>query len=284
MTKKNAEKQSKSPKVAKALDEKMALTWTIWNTVEAVLLLAAGIIAIVFGIQAKDFDNQDADTVKNIIVFVLGAFVILDGVLRLVMLALHYKKSDESTILIGGFEITIGIVLMLVGGVSVIDMIIKFLGVALTVIGTLFLGFSIMVIVKKTEKLFMPILEILFGAILIGLGVAILILHYAGDNTTQLRVVFVLIGLIMAVAGIAQAVVVLVTKIRNKKKKSKEKKETINAVPSSKEDAEAIENKATAIEHKQKDEAESSDSNVIEAEVIDEKPAEEDQPDEDDKE
>lgn len=284
MTKKNAEKQSKSPKVAKTLDEKMALTWTIWNTVEAVLLLAAGIIAIVFGIQAKDFDNQDADTVKNIIVFVLGAFVILDGVLRLVMLALHYKKSDESTILIGGFEITIGIVLMLVGGVSVIDMIIKFLGVALTVIGTLFLGFSIMVIVKKTEKLFMPILEILFGAILIGLGVAILILHYAGDNTTQLRVVFVLIGLIMAVAGIAQAVVVLVTKIRNKKKKSKEKKETINAVPSSKEDAEAIENKATAIEHKQKDEAESSDSNVIEAEVIDEKPAEEDQPDEDDKE
>lgn len=284
MTKKNAEKQSKSPKVAKTLDEKMALTWTIWNTVEAVLLLAAGIIAIVFGIQAKDFDNQDANTVKNIIVFVLGTFVILDGVLRLVMLALHYKKSDESTILIGGFEITIGIVLMLVGGVSVIDMIIKFLGVALTVIGTLFLGFSIMVIVKKTEKLFMPILEILFGAILIGLGVAILILHYAGDNTTQLRVVFVLIGLIMAVAGIAQAVVVLVTKIRNKKKKSKEKKETISAVPSSKEDAEAIGNKATAIEHKQKDEAESSDSNVIEAEVIDEKPAEEDQPDEDDKE
>lgn len=284
MAKKNAEKQSKSPKVAKTLDEKMTLTWTIWNTVEAVLLLAAGIIAIVFGIQAKDFDNQDADTVKNIIVFVLGAFVILDGVLRLVMLALHYKKSDESTILIGGFEITIGIVLMLVGGVSVIDMIIKFLGVALTVIGTLFLGFSIMVIVKKTEKLFMPILEILFGAILIGLGVAILILHYAGDNTTQLRVVFVLIGLIMAVAGIAQAVVVLVTKIRNKKKKSKEKKETISAVPSSKEDAEAIENKATAIEHKQKDETESSDSNVIEAEVIDEKPAEEDKPDEDDKE
>ena len=200
---KRVEEQQKMPKV-----------WFIWNLVEAVLMVAAGVLAIVFGVMN---DHSNAGPIETTIAAVIGAFIILDGVLRILMVLFRYKESEESIWLVGGFEITAGIVVIIFHNIFV-NLIINFLSVFLIVIGALLLLFSILAIARKSEKLFMPVLEIIFGALLLALGIAIMIL-YKNQNTGN-QVVLIVIGVVMAAFGITQAIIALIS--FNKKKKQME--------------------------------------------------------------
>lgn len=199
--------------------------WTIWNIVEAVILLAAGVVSIVFGC----LDSQSADFKGNmgtILTYSVASFVILDGLLRIIMSFLKEEnRMEEPVMLVGGFEITLGIVIMVVLQDVFIQTMVYFMAIGMMVIGLLFLIFSILTLVKKaTEKYFMPILEIIFGAILVGVGVFIVVVYNVSKEAGD-RISLILTGSVLAIAAIAQIAIVTISATKRKKKQKAEEKE-----------------------------------------------------------
>ncbi len=214
----------------KTPEEKFKSFWFVWNLIEDLLLIVAGALSIVFGIIVKS-DSQavtgDTAVIENIILYVLASFIILDGLLRTIMLAKNPKNGESSAYLIGGFEITIGIVLMILGSDVFFKLIINFLGVFLLVIGALFLFVSIRSIVKHLSSMLMPVLEIFFGAILIGFGCALMIIYHAGEAQIRNRVSYILIGTILAIAGIAMLIGLFLGRRKQKRDKAKLEKQEV---------------------------------------------------------
>ena len=188
--------------------QKFKKIWFIWNLVEAVIILAAGVLAIVFGVLRETGSAQNDSPIQLTVAAAIGAFVILDGLLRILTVLLSIKKTEQSIMLIGGFEITGGIVVILFRDMFV-QLIVTFLYVFLIVIGVLMLIFSIYAIAKKIGKLYMPVLEIIFGALLLALGIAVCIMYYNGDSSN--KIVLIVIGVIMAAFGITQGIIAVVS-------------------------------------------------------------------------
>ena len=227
-------KTAKPEPIEKTEEEKFQSVWFAWNIVEDALLVIAGILAIVLGIVTTKEGGltENNEIINNIILYSIATFIVLDGLLRTILLVKNYKHSDSSAYLVGGFEITIGIVLMIMGAQVFFNLIINFLGVFLLVMGVLLLFVAIAAIVKKIESRFMPVLEILFGAILVGFGIALLIIYHAGEMQLRNRVSFILIGIILATAGIAMLIGLLIGR-RKKAKEDKKKTQAVVATSSS---------------------------------------------------
>lgn len=177
--------------------------WSGWNIVEALILLAAGVISIVFGC----INNQDNDWKGNmgmILTYSVASFVILDGLLRIIMSFLKEEnRTEEPVMLVGGFEITLGIVIMVVLKDVFIPTMVYFMAIGMMVIGLLFLIFSVLTLVKKTtEKYFMPVLEIIFGAILVGVGVFLVVVYNVSKEAGD-RISLILTGSVLSIAAIA---------------------------------------------------------------------------------
>ena len=188
----------------------MRKVWAIWNYVEALLLIAAGVLAILF---------RDNETLQQIVSYVVGGFVILDGALRFILVLAKYQKSQGSSILlISALEITIGILVILLYD-SFIKIAVQFLFLFLMTIGGLFLIYSIYAIVRKyADNLFMPILEIVFAAIMIGLGVTICVLY--NQNAEQFKIaIMITLGVILIMVGIGIFAITTSTLIKLKDKK-----------------------------------------------------------------
>ncbi len=191
--------------------------WTIWNIVEDVILLAAGVLAIVVG--CIDGNSDIRDTMGSVITYAIASFIILDGLLRLIMTLLKVKSSgEESIMLVSGFEITLGIVAMIVLKTVLIEAMVYFIAIGAIVIGAMFLAFSIVSLVRKAvEKFAMPILEIIFGGILIGVGLYIIILYNVSEEAKN-RICLILTGSVLSIVAIALAIITLIS---CKKRKSK---------------------------------------------------------------
>ncbi len=207
--------------------------WGIWNFLEAIILLAAGVLAIVVAATNGDGEALKNMNMESIIAYVVSAFVLLDGILRVVMSFVHYrglKQTDESGMLVGGFEITIGVVMtlseihfyLLTSQHVFTYFIANFIATLLIAIGLLLIIFSIVTIAKKYGGLFMPILEIAFSAILVGVGIAIFILYYRENNA---NIVLILTGSILCIASVAQMIITIVT-LKKAKKEDKEATQT----------------------------------------------------------
>lgn len=196
--------------------------WGIWNFIEAIILLVAGILAIV--VAFTNGDNNSINT-ESIVAYVVGAFILLDGSLRVVMSFVHYRgpnNNDETGTLVGGFELALGIVMVLLE-VHFYNLtqqhvftylIANFIATLLIVVGLLLIAFSIVTIAKKYNGLFMPILEIIFAAILVGVGITIFILYYKQNNA---NIVLVLTGSVLCVASVAQGIITTITLKKAKK-------------------------------------------------------------------
>lgn len=216
--------------------------WTIWNIVEAVILLAAGVVSIVFGCMNESFKGN----MEMILTYSVASFVILDGLLRIIMSFLKEEnRTEEPIMLVGGFEITLGIVIMIVLKDVFIPTMVYFMAIGMMVIGLLFLVFSVLTLVKKTtEKYFMPILEIVFGAILVGVGVFLVVVYNVSQDAGN-RISLILTGSVLAIAAIAQIAIVAISASKRKKKASKKNEEVkesdapkANSKPSAKNEVE----------------------------------------------
>lgn len=240
--------------------------WSIWNTAEAVILLAAGVLAIVFGILYDKNNEPFNGNMETILTYSVASFVILDGLLRIIMSFLKQEqRTEESIMLVGGFEITLGVVVMVVLHEIFVETMVYFMAIGMIVIGLLFLIFSVLAIAKKAnDKLFMPILEIIFGAILVGVGI-FLIAAYNVDGDSKNRIALVLTGIVLSIVAIVQMVLTLISiskdkekgketkpvKAKDKKKESKSKQEdTREPAPSPEPNPEVLEAKVEEIEQK----------------------------------
>lgn len=260
----STKKQTKTPKEKKPFN--FQKFWCIWNLAEAVLLLLAGVLSIVFGVLYEKDGDASKVVISNILPYVVGAFVAMDAALRIVLgVNFKGKETDESVMLVGGFELTAGILIMIFHDIFT-RLIINAIAVLLIVIGLLMLLFSVITIIKKSQKLFIPILEILFAAILVAVGIVVLILFYTQDDTNQ--IVLITSGAIFSLAGIAQVIITAIKLHRLSKEEKKvieEPKEEPASEPAKTEEkkpAEQAEQKAEPVIDAKED--------VKEIEVVDE--------------
>lgn len=204
------------------LEEKMSRIWTIWNIVEAVILLAAGVLAILFGAKIIGGDDASHGTANLILGIVIGAFIILDGILRFIMGITKFREAkNESTNLISAFEISIGVTIIMMHEVF-LKAAIYFIATLLITVGVLMIIDAVSIIIKKLKTLYIPILTIIFAALLVGLGITIYVL-YNTDNESFEQVVNIAFGIVLILVGAALAILTLVHNVKSKKEKDGKK-------------------------------------------------------------
>lgn len=199
--------------------------WFIWNLIEAFILIAAGALAITIGVMSDQLDSSVQETFALVFACVVGAYIILDGILRYIVSLFNFvSDGGESSLLVSAFEITLGTVIV-IWYETFLNIAITFIAVILMVVGALIIASSIFQIVRKLKALYVPILTIAFSALLIGLGIAMLILYY-GKNDSFYAAVNIGLGVVLAGVGITQFIVVLIMNHKAKKnlfaKKSEE--------------------------------------------------------------
>ena len=220
---------------------KGGLLWSIWNFLEAALILVLGIICFVYTAKAST-NNSDIsyDKVISVILFIGGIFLILGGALKIVVNFLpviarsvtdaiikeKIKSQLSYDLVVGGaIELAIGIafVISYTNNGGLLDQMVSFIaqflaifiGTLVTVAGTSLILFAVGFIVSKLYKLYLPIIEIVFGAALIALGIIVFI-YLAGNADLTKMISLVILGIILVLAGVAMAIltVVEINKIR----------------------------------------------------------------------
>lgn len=233
---------------------KGGLLWSIWNFLEAALILVLGIICFVYTAKASANNNDISyDKVISVILFIGGIFLILGGALKIVVNFLpviarsvtdaiikeKIKSQLSYDLVVGGaIELAIGIafVISYTNNGGLLDQMVSFIaqflaifiGTLVTVAGTSLILFAVGFIVSKLYKLYLPIIEIVFGAALIALGIVVFI-YLAGNADLTKMISLVILGIILVLAGVAMAIltVVEINKIRVAKAMVNTAKETI---------------------------------------------------------
>jgi uncharacterized membrane protein HdeD (DUF308 family) len=189
----------------------MYKVWAIWQICEAVILLAAGVLTIIF--------SDDPDLYKWIFL-AIGAFIILDGVLR-VLMPFFNKDPGDNSLFTGIFEVTFGIVIVL-RSAAITEILMIFIATLLLVISPVAIADGIIRIKKKQETLFFPVLEFIAALLFITIGVIILVSIQNAQN-----VVLIVIGAILAILAIVEIAFTIKTlmKVKERDKKTQEKAE-----------------------------------------------------------
>ena len=201
--------------------KKLNKFWLTWNLVESIVLFAGGILAIVAGIIAVQNGGSTNPNIENAIAYVVASFVILDGILRIAMYLLRGQTDEEqSPLVISGFEISLGVLLILIQSKFTAQhiftyMVVNLIAIILMVMGALLMVYAIYLIAKKHGKLFMPVMEILFSAILVGVGIVIEVLYNTESSREQL--VLIMTGSVLCLAAIGMFAITLITRRKTKK-------------------------------------------------------------------
>lgn len=231
--KEEPEKEEKPKKAKKPLDtSKGGLIWSIWNFLEAALIIVLGIICFIY--TAKASDDANYANVISVILFIAGIFLIVGGALKIIVnfLPVVGKNIADATfkaqvksqlsydLVVGGaIELSIGVAIVATykaydGELTqIVETLITFLAVFVGVIiiaaGVSLVLFAIGFIISKLYKIYLPIIEIVFGAVLIALGIVVLYFLVGDKNLAQL-IVLIIIGIMLVLAGIAMAILTVV--------------------------------------------------------------------------
>ncbi|MCI2111059.1 MAG: hypothetical protein LKK13_01820 [Bacilli bacterium] len=216
--KEKTEQAAKTKKARKPIDtSKGGIIWVIWNFVEAALLLVAGILAIVFS------NNQ---SLQNSILIIIGCFLIVGGFLKVLMNFLPALTATDKAhlsydfVIGGAIELALGVTLVALPSASInviVQFLSTFIGIILIVAGAAFMVFAIAFFIDKLFGIAMPIIEIVLSLALIALGVVVLV--YMNDEDVFYRVVLIIVGVVMALAGLAVAIQTVRAMIASNKKK-----------------------------------------------------------------
>ncbi len=249
----NAETEVKEAKVKKekhVIDtSKGGLIWSIWNFLEAALIFALGIVCFVFIAQAENKNSDVSYTqVISTIILIAGIFLIIGGALKIIVNFLPVvgknivdaavkaaiKSKLSYDLVIGGtIELAAGVAIIVaynkMGGslnetVGVITTFLAvFAGVLLIISGLSLALFAVGFIISKLYKIYLPIIEIIFGAALIALGIVVLCV-LAGNTDLTSMIALIILGVILVLAGIAMAIITVleIIKARHLKAAAKE--------------------------------------------------------------
>ena len=212
--------------------KKGGLIWSIWNFVEAALLLTMGILVI------ANCANTD---IQASVFIVISIFLMVGGLLKIVAnflpiiastpleaMAKAVVRSQLSyDLVIGGtIELAFGVALcvsMTTGDpAAIIGIIMNFIvwlvSGLLIVSGVSLVAFAIGFIVSKLYKLYMPILEIILGVLLIGAGVAIIIL-FTNNSEIVMSIMLVIVGAALVVGSVFKVIGVVKAILKSKEEK-----------------------------------------------------------------
>ena len=214
------EYESEDSSMAKsaAKEKKLTKFWFIWNLVETLILLAGGVLAIVAGVQKGQSGAAGESNIESIVAYFIAGFVLLDGLLRIIMFLVRYDaQKDVTPLFVSGFEVASGVLMVLLEAQKQVFTfaVVNMVAIILMIAGSLLLTLAIFFIVKKKTTIFVPILEIIFAAILIGVGVLIEVLYNTSDQKEVL--VLIMIGIIVSLAAIALFVTALINHSKAKK-------------------------------------------------------------------
>lgn len=260
----NAETEVKEAKVKKekhVIDtSKGGLIWSIWNFLEAALIFALGVVCFVFIAQAenKNSDVSYYTQVISTIILIAGIFLIIGGALKIIVnfLPVVGKNIVDATVKAAiksklSYDLVIGGTIELAAGVAIIvaynkmngslnetvgvitTFLAVFAGVLLIIAGLSLALFAVGFIISKLYKIYLPIIEIVFGAALIALGIVVLCV-LAGNTDLTSMIALIILGVILVLAGIAMAIITVLEIVKarrlkaNAKEASEENKEDDN--------------------------------------------------------
>lgn len=212
--------------------KKGGLIWSIWNFIEAALLLTMGILVI------ANCTNSD---IQASVFIIISIFLMVGGLLKIVanflpvigttpleVMAKQAVRSQLSyDLVIGGtIELAFGVALcvsMTTGDpAAIISIIMNFVvwlvSGLLIVSGVSLVAFAIGFIVSKLYKLYMPVLEIILGVLLIGAGVTVIIL-FTNNSEIVMSIMLVIVGAALAVGAIFKVIGVIKAILKNKEGK-----------------------------------------------------------------
>ncbi|MBR3266971.1 MAG: hypothetical protein IKI55_02450 [Bacilli bacterium] len=210
--------------------KKGGLIWSIWNFIEAALLLTMGILVIA--------NCANADIQASVFI-VISIFLMVGGLLKIVAnflpiiasspleaMAKQVIRSQLSyDLVIGGtIELAFGVALCvsMTGSnpAAIIEIIMNFIvwlvAVLLMAAGVSLIAFAIGFIITKLYKLYMPILEIILGALLVGAGITVIIL-FTNNSDIVMSIMLVIVGLALIVASVFKIVGTIRAILKNKK-------------------------------------------------------------------
>lgn len=252
----NAETEVKEAKVKKekhVIDtSKGGLIWSIWNFLEAALIFALGVVCFVFIAQAESKNSDVSYTqVISTIILIAGIFLIIGGALKIIVnfLPVIGKNIVDATVKAAiksklSYDLVIGGTIELAAGVAIIvaynkmngslnetvgvitTFLAVFAGVLLIIAGLSLALFAVGFIISKLYKIYLPIIEIVFGAALIALGIVVLCV-LAGNTDLTSMIALIILGVILVLAGIAMAIITVleIVKARRLKATAKEASE-----------------------------------------------------------
>ncbi len=237
---------------------------------EAALILALGVICFVFVAQAEGKGTaveKEAAYVQVIstIILIAGIFLIIGGALKIIFNFLPVvgknivdaavKAKVKSQL---SYDLVIGGTIELAGGIALIvaynkyngqltetvgviaTFLAVFTGVLLIIAGVSLVLFAIGFIISKLYKIYLPIIEIVFGAALIALGIVVLCL-FVGNASLVYMIALIVLGIILILAGIAMGILTGF-EIHKVKAKKAAKQEEENAENAEEENVEVVEN------------------------------------------
>lgn len=187
--------------------KKMYKVWAIWQICEAIILLAAGVLTIIFS------DNPD---LYQWIFIAVGSFIILDGTLRVIM-PFFNKDPGDNSLFVGVFELTLGIVIIM-RSQQIMEILMIFIAILMLVVAPIAITDGVLRIKRKQETLFFPILEFIAALLFITIGVLILFSINKANN-----IVLIVIGAILIILAVVEIAFTIKTLVKVKERDKKEK-------------------------------------------------------------
>lgn len=198
-----------------------SISWLIWNLVESVILVAGGVMCIVF-CNNTDF-QKTALLIVGILVAVDAALRLTLGVIDVIRIGDHaVMRTDYVEAATGSLELALGIILILSYTESAsLEVVFKFvglfIGIFLITIGAVAVVYAIVYIVKKMNLLIANIFSIIGAVLVIALGVMAIV--YLTKQDTIMLIFLIILGLVLIGSGIALGVLTIT--IGNKLKRAK---------------------------------------------------------------
>lgn len=198
-----------------------SISWLIWNLVESVILIAGGVMCIVF-CNNTDF-QKTALLIVGILVAVDAALRLTLGVIDVIRIGDHaVMRTDYVEAATGSLELALGIILILSYTESAsLEVVFKFvglfIGIFLITIGAVAVVYAIVYIVKKMNLLIANIFSIIGAVLVIALGVMAIV--YLTKQDTIMLIFLIILGLVLIGSGVALGVLTIT--IGNKLKRAK---------------------------------------------------------------
>lgn len=188
--------------------KKTSLLNTVWICIEAALLATLGVLTIVY---AK---NQDA---WNVIGYITGTLVLIDGVLRLTLFILTRSINISKVGLYRGIvEVTFG-VFVLIRPEIVVSYFTLYIAIALVVVGLVFFIETIIVNVRTTANKWALVSSYALSAIVIALGIIALVFYpydlSKAGGTNTISILLIVMGILFVITAF---IVVIAKFIRNR--------------------------------------------------------------------